>query len=97
MYRNNKGQFSKENDLLRDVFRIIITFSMWIYAKVARTLKVWYQINKNIVTEKEIRITYNGQTIGYLHCELGKRQTWYYRTVQIISLGLLGLVIILAI
>ena len=97
MYRNKKGQFSQENDLVRDVLRSMITFSMWAYAKVAKTLKVWYQINKNIITEKEIRITENGQTIGYLPCESGKRQTWYYRTVQIVSLGLLGLVIILAI
>ena len=97
MYRDKQGRFSQENDFIRDIFRFVVVFFMWIYAKVARTLKVWYQINKNIITEKEIRITENGQTIGYLPCELGKRQTWYYRTVQIVSLGLLGLVIILAI
>lgn len=96
MYRNKKGQFSQENDLLRDVLRSMITFSMWAYSKVAKTLKVWYQINKNIVTEKEIRITENGQTIGYLPCELGKRKPWYYRTVQIIGLlALITLIIIL--
>ena len=97
MYRNKKGQFSQENDLLRDILRSIITFSMWLYAKVARTLKVWYQINKNIITEKEIKITHNGQTIGYLPCELGKRQPWYYRTVQIFGVGLVLSAIFLAI
>lgn len=97
MYRNKKGQFSQENDLVRDVLRSMITFSMWAYAKVAKTLKVWYQINKNIITEKSIRITENGYTIGYLPCELGKRRTWYYRAVQIFGVGTLLLAIFLAI
>ncbi len=96
MYRNKKGQFSQENDLLRDVLRSIITFSMWSYAKVAKTLKVWYQINKNIIVEKEIPFKQYNVTIGYLPCELGRRRPWYYRTVQVIGLlAILTLIIII--